>query len=216
MSNPLQPGAIVRTRHWSTHAEQSAVITFHWQCAQASGQPVTDFDFAKAIDTIVAPALKAILPTDVTYKGTQAQIISNIPLTLAVPYNTAAGPGLTTAPALPTQTCGLISWYTNNAGRAYRGRTYMPFPAPGEETTGSVPTTAYLTSLSNLAAALMNTTSVANAAANGTIAVAQIILHKQKKGVLPTGALVQGFIIRPKWATQRRRGSFGRANVSPI
>lgn len=40
--------------------------------------------------------------------------------------------GTATGIALPAETAVVVSWYTNTAGRSYRGRTYWPGPDPDQ------------------------------------------------------------------------------------
>lgn len=217
MSIPLVVGDIVQLRIWVTQAEQAAVMTFNYDILGISGLSVSDADCARDFDSLVATPTKALLSTDASYRGVGATLIDRAQRPQTQYAITNQGPGGAAPPDLPRQTCGLISWLTAFSGRQYRGRTYWAFPATGMNATDGVPTPAYLTSLANIATAIQGITGFTNTGSTGNAAAQMIILHRQTKHPpLPVNTPVTGYIIRPKWATQRRRGSYGRANQSPI
>ncbi len=105
------------------------------------------------------------------------------------------------------QLCGMISWRTLFAGPANRGRTFFPFPCTDEDSVGGVPTIAYETILNNIATAL------AGPIAFGAGGMAVLgVYHRVSRTTSP----IDDWTIQRKFATQKRRGSYGRANVSPI
>jgi len=216
MTIALQMGDQIQARIWFTQAEQAAVCTFTWSVLSVSGLSVSDNDAARVIDTAVATLFKSIMSTDSSYRGTQLTVISRTPRPVAQSYVTNQGPGVEAPPDLPRQTAGLISWQTAFAGRRFRGRTYTPFPATGNNQTDGIPTSSYQTVLGNIANALFNLNTISNVGSTGSALVQMILLHRAGKSPTPQPSPVSGYIIRAKWATQRRRGSYGRANGSPI
>lgn len=218
MALALTINDIVEMRVWFTQAEQAAVITFHYVIVSSNvGQVVTDQDAGRNFDAAIATGAKALLSTDATYRGVSSCVISRIPRPQAQIISTQQGPGGAAPPDLPRQVSGLISWITTLAGRAYRGRTYWPFPATGMNQTDGIPTTAYQTSLGNLANAILSLQNFSNLASTGTIQCELALFHRARipqPFVPPTP--ITGYLIRPRWATQRRRGSFGRSNTAPF
>lgn len=216
MSTVLNAGDLIQYRVWCLQAEQASVNTFYYLVSAPTGSPVTDLDGARTFDAAIASLYKAIMSTDASYRGVQANIVQRVPLPAAVFYNGSVGAGGEAPPDCPRQTCGLVSWQTQLAGRRYRGRFYMPFPSVGNVQTDGIPTAAYVTSLNNLASAIRNYNVITNVGATGNMAATLVIHHRPGKSPTPTVTPVSGQITSVKFATQRRRGSYGRANSSPI
>jgi len=153
-----------------------------------------------------------MMANDASYRGVLGQIILPAPPAAYVVQIGHAGPGTDSQYALPTQTSGLISWQTAKAGRAYRGRTYLPFPSIVEDAAGEVPTTSYITKGQTLAAALLGLTSIVVGSRSATVQLS--LLHR--KGLLKnTVTPITAFTMGGRWATTRRRGAFGRPNLAP-
>jgi hypothetical protein len=114
--------------------------------------------------------------------------------------------------ALPKQTAGLITLRSSVVGKKNRGRQYVPFPATASDQGAGVPTLLYLADLIPLGAALRNVTVVGDAGPANTADFSPIIW---KKGS-PTHAFITSMVVRRAWATQRKRGDYGRLNASPI
>jgi hypothetical protein len=125
-----------------------------------------------------------------------------------------AGAGTGGTDALPRQVAGLTAWKTALAGRAFRGRTFWPFPSAAFDTGDGVPTAAAVTAYTNLAVEALNFVTVGDVTNRSIIAL--VIRNKPVRGVPWTSTPVTVGTTFNKWATQRRRGTFGRANVSPI
>ena len=112
---------------------------------------------------------------------------------------------------LPTQVRGLISWKTALAGRAYRGRSYLPTPTVTFNTVDGGPTSTCLTAWAGFATFLQ-----APVVTGGSTWVPGIY-HRVPTAVISsifdqfTGATVSSF-----FATQRRSGRFGRPNNPPF
>lgn len=86
----------------------------------------------------------------------------------------------------------------------------MPFPAESQNDADQTPTAAYLV-------VLFNYTSVAIASllagVNPNTNTLESIVYNRASG---TGIPITSFTARDKWATQRRRGDYGRTNILPI
>lgn len=111
---------------------------------------------------------------------------------------------------LPTQTAGLITKRTAVPGRRGRGRAYIPFPTESYNDANGLPTNAYMTPAGALAFSISQSVLV------GTLIdgnyLDPVILHRDTGGTSD----ILATLARQKWATQRRRGSYGRPNVSPF
>ncbi len=98
-------------------------------------------DVAAVYDGLVQGPYKALLSNPSTYVGVNCQRI--FPGTPTFPAGTqvSAGVGTAGATALPAQVSGIITTQTGLAGRKFRGRSYIPFPATADSTgTPPVPT----------------------------------------------------------------------------
>jgi hypothetical protein len=222
MAVPLAVGYPVRCRVWTTTTGaggQAAVNTEHYLVASVGATPATDLDVATTLDSIVENEYKVLMTGIAEYRGVQAQILNTIPPYLAFyaeQFTIAnAGAGTAGTVALPGQVCGIGSYQTLQAGRAFRGRVYIPFPDVADDNGGGSPTNSYITRLNLLVSSLSVGLSVAVAGRTATLV--RVLLHrKNKAGTTPTPTPILSFETTQGWATQRRRGSFGRQNRSPI
>ncbi len=222
MSNSLTVGAIVRCRIWVQTAAgggQASVNTLHYTVASIGGVAATDSDVAVTLDSVVHVDYKALLSSTAVYRGVQAQILNSIPPFLAffAEQFTIAnfGVGSVAGPILPPQTSGLISFSTARAGVAFRGRSYVSFPGQADDSGGGSPSASYTARLANLASDFGGGLAIAIAGRSATLV--RVLLHrKNKAGITPPPDPVISFVGSRLWATQRRRGYFGRLNRSPI
>lgn len=220
MTAPLQNGSIYEARVWLTNVEQAAVNSFHFLCLNHTGTAVNDTDLARALEAVVAPIYKPAVSPVTSFRGVQV-MVRNTPAQGPPPApvfsNALVGPGTATIPDCARQVAGLIHWTTPLGGPAYRGRTFFPFPTGGALGSSGTPTAGYQTEMKALGDALLAFTSVSNAGALGTATLDLVIFHYRKNpqaAIIPTP--ITGYIIANKFATLRRRGSYGRPNTSPI
>jgi hypothetical protein len=219
MPTSLSVGEVVQVRIWAADAEQASVNTIWYQVAATGASAATDQDVADERSATLAPLMKALLGNVAIFRGAQVMIHANMPphlqLTAPVFQNGQQGAGTAGAIMLPRQTSGLISFQTASPGVKNRGRFYVPFPSDNNNTTPGAPSALYITNLTNLAAQINS--GLALVTAGRTATLVRIIRHfPDKNGITfpPTPVTGGGGNIR--WATQRRRGSFGRFNGSPI
>lgn len=210
MPNQLVIGQILRASTWCFDSEQASVNVMHYQVTALGAQPANDNDFAFALDAAVFGAFKAILNNLATYRGIEAQILWPLPFRLAVSAVSNAGVGTGGAIAAPRQVTPLTTWKTATAGRHGRGRTYWPFPPSNAITADGVIIAAYLTALQTLYNAYLNFSNFTVTGRNATVALS--IYDRVAHTALPVASAVT----TNKWATQKRRGSFGRSNTVPI
>jgi hypothetical protein len=203
-------GNILRVTIVCSQTNQVSLNRMHYIASGVAGTP-TDLQVATAADTAFAAAMKAIIPLTATYRGCMCQIVSpNVPMFVTQSSNANAGTGGFGTTPMPAQVCGLITWLSVFAGRTGHGRFYAPFPAIGAATSGETPSAGYVTNLGTLAAAINGFTTVAG---GGNSVTLQQCNWNQLHGFQHA---FTGYVVRPRWATQKRRGDYGRANVSPI
>lgn len=174
------------------------------------GVPIPNLgDCATAINAIMAPLWKAVMSNQCTYRGVMVRRVRPLPPSPPAWENGSQGVGTVATEPLPNQVAGVISLYTNFAGRRYRGRLYIPFPAEGDNTVTSIPSAGYLTGLGNIGGAVLGI--ITNP--NTKIAILTPILYHRLDG---TSNDLVGTTTRTVWGTQRKRGGFGRANPPPF
>lgn len=220
MATALDPGDLLRVRFWMKAGDQAAVNTIYYAVQTTSGGVTTDQNVADQLDAWFGPVYKPLLANTAEYRGVQVQIVKT-PLRAMVQAFAQAGVGTGGADGMPRQVASLIKFLTPNAGRQYRGRIYVPFPATAAGDGDGLPSAAYLVNLAQLSALMASIASIDNSltAPTGFINVAQVIVHSVPKGGVPpppVPSVIINWQIAEVWATQRRRGSFGRPNVSPI
>jgi hypothetical protein len=207
----IQNGDIVLARMVCYDGDQVGQMDMHY----IAGPPLllgsTFSQVAGALDAIVAPLIKALLSSAVTYRGVGVRRV--FPLaTKTTEFQTivSAGAGGAGAIPCPQQVSGLIQKTSYLPGRHGRGRLYVPFPATASVIAGGLPLAAYITALGNLSAAL-GVLFTAGTLGN-TNTFTPILWQK------PTGpaTLLVGCQPGPFFATQRRRGNYGRRNPVPF
>lgn len=204
---------IYEVRYWAIHLDQAAVFRRHYRVTTAENLSQPQGDLAVHFDSNHVGFIKALLATSATYRGVQVQRIWPLPRTFPSVVTASAGAGTgAVGDPLPRQTSGIITLNTEFAGRAFRGRIYLPFPSEGANDVDGTPTAAYLTSLQAFATDLATTESIADAGAN-LVVLTPVIYHFLQPG---TSHTVTAGVARDKWATQRRRGAYGNPNSSPI
>jgi hypothetical protein len=220
MPNPILANSVVLIRAYCTQAGQTSVNSFYYLCTANGAAPGLDSDAAVNAEASLAPVFKAIMTNNATFRGVTAQIVQPPPLPTAAPSTALAGVGTAGNTALPAQTCGIIHWPTPLAGRRGRGRTYLPFPDNADNPNASppVPSAAYVGRANAVAAAVIGLISFGLGARSSTV---QLALYRRPRphAVPPVSYAVTPMLAgsaEAKWATQRRRGDFGRLNSSPI
>lgn len=206
----LHAGDTVQFRVWTTCNDQAAVTTHHFRVGTITGL-VDLADASLSFDSVMQTAYKSIISSQARYNGVQARLLNQIPPFVSQDTITNAGPGLAGPVCMSRQTCGITSYYTLFAGPGNRGRTYWPFPpASGDETFGE-PNDAYIEGVETLVGLMMISFVITG---SGGSAPAVFCLHVKRTPASPIPITFAE--TRRKWATQKRRGSYGRQNTSPI
>lgn len=210
MPTALNVGDIVQlkvacncTNQLGLSVRQYTVVTI------SGGVGVTDADFCSAMDTAMAPVYKPWLGNDASYYGTNAQIINRTPKPISVTASSSTGPGTASNGSLPGQVSGIITLRTNSVGRSYRGRVYVPFPATvWNDLVLNVPTAAAKVLLGAIAVEYGLSRIVTSGGSTATL----VPIIRNKLGTVP---FITSVLSRGAWATQRRRGNYGRPNAYP-
>ncbi len=222
MAVPLSVGRPVRCRIWcvtSSFGGQASVNTIHYMTAAVGAIPATDLDVATALNNLLAVDMKSLLGNLATYRGVQAQILKP-----AFPYhaefveqfdNSLAGIGNAGPDMFAGQTCGLLSFQTIKSGPQFRGRFYIPFPSTESSNADGTPAASYIANAGDLAGTVGVGLAVSDSGRTATL-VRVLLNGRNKAGEVPTPQPVLSTTVSGLWATQQRRGPFGRQNRSPI
>lgn len=210
MANPINVGDVYEVKIGSWFNNQAGINVTHWYCTSVTGSGQTDIQFATVMDLNFAADMKALMTNAAVYFGVRVQRKLPLPQTGPVVFAGLTGNGTAGTTPLPTQVTGMFSKITGLAGRAFRGRFYMPFPdAADNDNTNDRPNAGYMTRLGLLASAVTSAQTI-GAGAN-TVVMSPVIYHRHT--LLTTN--ISTATARQKWATQRKRGVYGRLNPYP-
>ena len=189
-----------------THARDQLGLNIHYfRVVTVTGGVATTAAHLPAIDGNIAPVMTAAMSSTAFYRGTSFQKLTPLPRSDPAIVVVNAGAGTSGAQLLPTQVAGIWTKVTDNVGRSNRGRSYVPFPATTFlHATLGIPAAGYAGKLADIATFFsgLETFTVAGVALR-----IQWILKPQ-----PVPKDVVDWRVLNQFATQRRRGMFGRTN----
>jgi len=187
---------------------QIGEFVLHYRISAVGAPEPTVTDIAGQVQDTFKDDVIAIISQKATYAGATAQRIWPTRSVRGDYFVPITGTGSTSL--LPTQTSGLITKFTTLAGRKNRGRSYIPFPGESDsDDNGAFPNTAYKTKLDNIAALIGQ--QIITAVGGGSVTMDPVIYHRSTQ----TSIALAGAQKRNQWATQRRRGAYGAANIFP-
>lgn len=203
---------IVQFTSVSHFGDQAGLFTWHYRVSAQVGD-ITDQQYLDAWMALwpYQSALKSTFSDEATYDGTLAQIIWPIRFT-AVSNTVGAGVGSEVNSGLPRQVSGIITKRSNFADRSGRGRVYIPFPSstylsPSGDNT-DIPTAAYIPFLEDIGEAISTEQPVT--IGGSSVTLTPIIYHRMDPSLSKD---ITSFLVRRRWATQRRRGDYGQPNL---
>jgi len=212
MAFNIVSGGVIRHVMYSTVPGQVSVTKRDYQCVSISGGSAINSDTVLAhLETTFANLMKDCMSNQATYYGSQLYYQTPVGARPRPSSSTLEqGVGSDAGDLLPTQTTGLISLYSDTLGKAGQGRVYVPFPAQDSIDSLGSPDALYLVDLTNLGTQLVSPQAVI---AGGITATFVPVLYIP--GGTPPKPIIK-FIVRDAFATQRRRGAFGRLNAAPF
>lgn len=202
-------GDCIEVTVYCTVGNQVGVNVLHYEVAAIGGAVMQYDDLPDRAYVHYESAYRGWVSSDANFAGVGVRRVR--PGSKTIQYNTIdVVPGDGDGVVLPTQVAGLITLRSQKPGPGGRGRVYVPFGSiqwvegEGEMTAGAK------LALDTVATAIgpsINWTAVASA---WTLTLQQVIGPNNAPPVVevcePTGL----------WATQRRRGEYGRPNSLPI
>lgn len=187
--------------------EQLGLNVRHYRSVAVVGAGVPPSAVATAIFASLGPLYVNILTASASFESVSVAKI--LPLPRGMSQQTTDTPlvGLQVGDPLPKQVAGLISLRTLFSGRRFRGRMYIPFPPEIlNELPDARPSASYLTVLGTIASFVIAPLPISVGADSETFL--PVVLHRDDL----TDTFIFDAMVRPVWATQRRRGDFGRTN----
>lgn len=214
MAAELIVGDIWRVQVFCSDLDQSSVTSFDWRVATVTGVPSDDADLAANVDSDIGVSFKGLINNDASYDYVGTRLLhSVVPSAPPIPQlsGTHSGSGTRGLP-LPRQTSGVLTVNTDYAGRAFRGRKYLPFPGATDLATTGKPTAGYRASLDTLGN-LYVATRTFTGAGGGVVSLVPVLWHRKPVPIPPALYTdVTAAFGRPRWGVQRRRGDYGRPN----
>jgi hypothetical protein len=210
-------GDVVQARVVCTTSTQVGMNITHWRVVSVIGVGASLQQIADQLDALLFTPYKAWLSAAASYRGVG---VTNIMGDRSVEQVSVAhsGVGAAAVSLIPTQVSGLIKWKTQSAGRHFRGRIYIPFPASNNQDVNGELNIGGVARLADILTGYFPSLVVTIGAAQSTLQL--VILHQPTPSrPIPPASLTTdvslGAVV-PEWATQRRRGDFGRPNVAPF
>lgn len=201
---------VVALKIYCRAAEQIGINVLHYECVGRNGTGSTTDQMAIVAESAFASLYKDALCVEAEFRGVGCQLIKPFGPWLEEFSNVFPGDGLAVGDLLPRQVAGIITKRTNAAGRANRGRIYVPFPSEESSDANGVPQAGYVTTIQIIGN--QYATNLVVGSLGNDVTMQPTIFHRVSGAV----SRVIACTARPRWATQRRRGSYGQSNLSPI
>jgi hypothetical protein len=212
----MSTGDLMACRVWTQLNDQAAVNTLNYEVIATSGGAVTDQDLCDHVDTLVHSYYTNTMTVDCQYHGVQTYFLQRPSGTLPSPVKNVshAGPGLGSAPVMPTQVAAIMRTLTNVRGPGGRGRLYLPFLDSALATADGQQVPSLVLAINTLATSLLGAQILTNGGSTAT--VVWCLVHKPRRPAMMTALPIQQAASTGKFGTMRKRGDYGRQNSSPI
>jgi hypothetical protein len=201
---PVAVGDIYQVDVHCHALDQGAINVYHFAILATAGAP-THVTLAGTLDILAAGTYPPCLSATASYEGVELRRIKPTKSRPVLASAPAVGSGGT--PLMPRQVSGIWTKQSAGVGPGKRGRVYVPFPS-SIDTNGLIdePNATYLGNLATLATDWTGSEILTDGAGNTTTVQFGLL---SRAGVFTP---CDDFRINAKWATQRRRGKYGRPN----
>lgn len=207
MATSIVANQLLEAKVFTQNFAQQGINVLHFNVASVAGGVVNDSALCSAMDAILAPLYKAYLPTVCSYRGMRLQIISAVPIPVAVKSQGNAGAGTVAQDPLPSQASGLVTKLSNTGGRTGRGRLYLPFWPEGTNDASGYPSAAAQVQMDAISAVIF--VSWAVVIGGVTVTLTPVLYNRTTKVTIN----ITSWTPRSRWATQRRRSEINRADT---
>jgi len=206
----LEVGALWQLRIACYTPNQVGINVINYRVDAVTGLGALDTEAVDELDNVFDGLYRDVLCAGARYRGCSLQRFRPMPRSVPVTSVTRDGVGNVAGDLMATQVAGIISFRTAFAGPRFRGRIYLPFPSEASNFVDGLPTAGYVVSAGLIAAQIIAPHTVG--VTGGTSTLIPILWHRDLNtydDLVAVGA-------RQLWATQRRRGSYGRLNPMPF
>jgi hypothetical protein len=206
----INPGDVLEVKFACWMIGQLGLNIKRYIVSNVVGTLVTVGDVADKLATEIGPTMGDLLVDDAVFLGCSCRNLTAVGPEAAVASTVAEVPGTVVSDPMPSQTAGLLTLRTLFAGRANRGRMYIPFPGVDSgNPTDDRPGDPYMATLEILGGKMIATYTV-------TVGLSNIDVTAGLGGPGIGFVVFNGYTARRAWATQRRRGNLGAANPREI
>lgn len=196
---------------YSKQAEQFAINVWHFRLDTVGVGELSRLQMANEFMSEKGILISTLMASSSSIVATGVRKVHIAPQSLETFSTSAPIAGVRGSDVLPRQTCGITTLRTVLTGRANRGRKYWAFPAEEDNEPDATPSDAYLASLTIIMDTLVPLMTLTAGAQVNTFS--PVIFRKLAPA---TSVPIATYANRNKWATQRRRGSYGQPNVGPV
>lgn len=195
--------------------EQLALNIVQYRVKSVAGGSLSLKQWIDQLSIDLAGSFSALIYNDAFWWGVSGFIYGVSPISVEIYPTYEPLPGTAGTKPLPRQTSGIITKGSDARGRANRGRMYIGFPASNDSRpTLDQPTADYIVRLASLAGLCGIANDLTVTVGAGSVTTRMVI---QRPVAAPaTGVECTRFVARSAWATQRRRGDYGRPNGLPF
>lgn len=204
-------GDILLARVVTYTESQLGINVLHYRVSATTGTSCSLDDIALAFDSNWNALYKAVLSQNSHYRGVGVKRVNPNPSVESTSV-TNDGVGTVLADPGPKQAAGIITKLTGVAGRANRGRMYVPFPTVDDADVDGSPTNGYQTLLASIASNVLTPDTVVAVGGSATLIPC---LAREVAGVWSSKDIT-GSRVQSKFGTQRRRGDYGKLNALPF
>lgn len=205
----MPQGDILESRFVCVAGVQVGINVRHWERTQATGGDVSNSSVGIALLNRLMPLYQAVISSVSAVSGIGITKIHPLPRGMESVSTFGANMGQVAGDILPLQVSGLITVRSALAGPGGRGRIYIPFPGETDNDGNGHPVITHTDRMSSLAAGYFTSLLVTEGPITNTFNAR--IWKRMARVAVP----VTSMTARPNWATQRRRGEFGRPNNLP-
>lgn len=210
MATPIVAGEDIEVTIYCDDSEQIGINVVHYEVASFTGTPTYE-TLATAFSAQVAAVYIPWLNDTASYAGLKIRKILTLlpPMPWFSTQGTALGSG---GDSLPRQLSGLIRKRINAQGPKGRGRFYASFPGADMHLLGNV-SAAGIAQLGLIEDVFFNqATNLSVSNGGGATVLTPMMLNRTPA---PSFSPLHVTSVSGEFATQRRRGFFGRPNALP-
>jgi len=198
---------VIRAVIRSQQAEQAGINVLHFRVSAVVDAGWTMKLLAQELFDALVGEWTALMANTAQFVRVTASIVAPTAHKVAGGDSTAAPePGTAGATPGPRQATGMLTLRTGVVGSKGRGRIYFPFVATDDMAGGGVPTAGYQTRLDAVGTLL--TSNLTLVSGGNSVTLVPSIFHRSTN----LSTRINETVSRLKFATQKRRGSYGRPN----